>query len=152
MDREWQNTILTINNYPVVLVSIVFCTWVSMLIGHPRRLSGKESSCQCRRCKRCRFYPGIRKILWKRAWQPTPVFLPGESHGQRSLAGYSPLGHKESDLTEWAHVHVNTYSVSWWFKLFLWFLSVFFFSPAKKLSLCKTAYHAESISLTLLHQ
>jgi len=40
------------------------------------------------------------KILWRRKWQPTPVFLPGESHGQRSLAGYSLWGHKESDLTE----------------------------------------------------
>ena len=40
--------------------------------------------------KRCRFDPGIRKIPWRRAWQPTPVFLPGESHGQRSLVGYSP--------------------------------------------------------------
>ena len=40
------------------------------------------------------------KILWRRKWQPTPVFLPGESHGQRSLAGYSPWGHKESDPTE----------------------------------------------------
>ena len=42
----------------------------------------------------------IRKIPWRRAWQPTPVFLPGESHGQRSLAGYSPQGRKESDTTE----------------------------------------------------
>ena len=40
------------------------------------------------------------KIPWRRAWQPTPVFLPGKSHGQRSLAGYSPWGHKESDTTE----------------------------------------------------
>ena len=38
----------------------------------------------------CGFDPWVRKILWRRAWQPTPVFLPGESHGQRSLAGYSP--------------------------------------------------------------
>ena len=43
--------------------------------------------------------PGVRKILRRRAWQPTPVFLPGESHGQRSLAGYSPWGCKESDRT-----------------------------------------------------
>ena len=42
----------------------------------------------------------IRKILWRRKWQPTPVFLPGESHGQRSLAGCSLWGHKESDMTE----------------------------------------------------
>ena len=42
----------------------------------------------------------MKKIPWRRAWQPTPVFLPGESHGQRSLAGYSPQGHKELDTTE----------------------------------------------------
>ena len=42
----------------------------------------------------------VGKIPWRRAWQSTPVFLPGESHGQRSLAGYSPCGHKESDMTK----------------------------------------------------
>ena len=52
--------------------------------------SGKEPSCQCRRCKRPEFNPWVRKIPWRRAWQPTPVFLPGESYGQRSLAGCSP--------------------------------------------------------------
>ena len=50
--------------------------------------SGKEPICQCRRRKRCRFDPWIGKIPWRRKWQPTPVFLPGESHEQRSLAGY----------------------------------------------------------------
>jgi len=40
------------------------------------------------------------KILWRREWEPTPVFLPGESHGQRSLAGYGSEGHKELDMTE----------------------------------------------------
>ena len=49
---------------------------------------------------RRRFSPWVGKIPWRRAWQPTPVFLPGEFHGQRSLAGYSPWGHKESDTTE----------------------------------------------------
>ena len=44
--------------------------------------------------------PWIRKIPWKRAWQPTPVFLPRESDGQRSLASYSPQGCKEPDMTE----------------------------------------------------
>ena len=43
----------------------------------------------------------VRKIPWRRKWQPTPGFLPGESHGQRSLVGYSPWGCKESDTTEW---------------------------------------------------
>ena len=49
------------------------------------------------------------KIPWRRAWQPIPIFLPGESHGQRSLVGCSPLGHKESDMTEATeHAHTNT--------------------------------------------
>ena len=46
------------------------------------------------------FDPWVGKIPWGRKWQPTPVFLPGESHGQRSLVGSSPSGHKESDMTE----------------------------------------------------
>ena len=44
--------------------------------------------------------PGVKKIPWWRTWQPTLVFLSGKSHGQRSLASYSPRGHKESDMTE----------------------------------------------------
>ena len=44
--------------------------------------------------------PGSGKIFWRRKWQPTPVFLPGKSHGRKSLVGYSPWGHKESDTTE----------------------------------------------------
>ena len=62
--------------------------------------SSKEHICQHRRHKRDGFDPWIGKIPWRRAWQPTPVFLPGKPHGQRSLAGYSPQGHKESDTTE----------------------------------------------------
>ena len=48
---------------------------------------------------------GLGKNPWRRKWQPTPVFLPGESHGQRSLAGYSPWDHKESDTTERLSMH-----------------------------------------------
>ena len=44
---------------------------------------------------------------WRRQWHPTPVLLPGKSHGRRSLVGYSPWGHKESDTTERLHVHVH---------------------------------------------
>ena len=66
--------------------------------------SGKDSACQCRRCTRSRFDPWVGKIPWRRAWQPTPGFLPGESPGQgiaqRSLVGCSPWGCKESDTTE----------------------------------------------------
>ena len=54
-------------------------------------------------CRRPRFDPWVGKIAWKREWQPTPVFLPGKSHGQRSLVGYSPQGRKESDMTERLH-------------------------------------------------
>ena len=50
--------------------------------------------------KRCRFNPWVKKVPWRKAWQPTPVFLPGESQGQSSLEGYSPQGCKESDMTE----------------------------------------------------
>ena len=53
--------------------------------------------------KRPGFDPWVGKIPWSRAWQSTPVFLPGESHGRRSLVGYSPQGRKESDTTEWLH-------------------------------------------------
>ena len=69
-------------------------------LGFPGGASGKEPTYQCRRPKRHGFNPWVGKIPWRRAWQPTPVFLPGESHGQGSLAGYSPWGHKESDMTE----------------------------------------------------
>ena len=53
----------------------------------PGGASGKEPAYQCRRHKRCRFDRWVGKILWRRAWQLTPEFLPGESHGQRSLPG-----------------------------------------------------------------
>ena len=64
------------------------------LWGFPSGTEVKESACQCMRCWRCGFYSWVRKISWRRKWQPTPVFFPGESHGQRSLAGYSPWGHR----------------------------------------------------------
>ena len=70
--------------------------------------SGKEATCWCRRHKRYQFNPWIGKIPWKRIWLPTAVFLPGESHGQRSLVGYSPWGLKESDTTEVSeHAHMR---------------------------------------------
>ena len=60
----------------------------------------KNPSANAGDVKRRGFKPCIRKILWRREWQPTPVFLPGKSHGQKSLVGYSPWGHRESDTTE----------------------------------------------------
>ena len=81
-------------------------------MGPPRWLTDKESACQCRRFKRRRFSPWVRKIPWNRKWQPTAVFLPGKSHGQRS---------------NWAHVqhtHRRVHSIGWVFikctQLFDW--------------------------------
>ena len=75
--------------------------------GLPRWHSGKESACQCRRHKRHGFNPWVRMIPWRRKWQPTPVLLPGKFHGQRSLAGYSPQGHKELDGIDHTHAHTS---------------------------------------------
>ena len=77
-----------------------------------RWLCGKESVCQCRRSS---FDSWVRKILWRRIWQPTPVFLPGKAHEQRSLVGHSPWGHKivghylaarqHKYFIVWIHIH-----------------------------------------------
>ena len=66
----------------------------------PGGTSGKEPSCQCRRHKETGVQFLSQKDPWRRPWQPAPVFLPGESHGQRNLVGYSPWGHKDSNTTE----------------------------------------------------
>ena len=71
------------NSYPLLL----------LLPELPRWLSDKKSACQWRRCGSS---PWVGKIPWRRKWQPTPVFLPGKPHGQRSLAGYSSWGCKKA--------------------------------------------------------
>ena len=63
----------------------------------------KVSACVCLQYERPGFDSWVGKIHWRRKWQPTPVFFPGESHGRRSLVGYSPQGVKESDMTERLH-------------------------------------------------
>ena len=68
----------------------------------------KESACQCRRCKRCRFDPWVGKIPRSRKWKLTPVLLPGKFHGQRSPVDYSPWDRKESDMTERLSTHTHT--------------------------------------------
>ena len=60
----------------------------------------KNAPASGRRRKRRRFDPWVRKTPWRRAWQPTPAFLPGESYGQRSLVDYSPGDREESDMTK----------------------------------------------------
>ena len=77
------------------------------LLGLHKWLSGKEPACQCRRHKRYGSNSWVRKIPWSRKWQLTPGFLPGKFQGQRNLAGYSPCGPKELDLTEYTYT-LNT--------------------------------------------
>ena len=69
-------------------------------MGFPAGTIGKEPACQGRRCKKYEFDSWVGKIPWRRTWQPTSVFLPGESHEQRSLVGYGIGGRKESDMTK----------------------------------------------------
>ena len=72
--------------------------------GLPRWCSAEESAW------RPGFNSWVAKTPWRRKWQPTPVLLPGKSHGQRSLAGYHPWGHKESDTTEQMSMHTHTHT------------------------------------------
>ena len=69
---------------------------IANLLGFPSGSACKESACNVGPG----FDPWVGKISLRMAWQPTPVFLPGESHGQRGLKGYSPWGHKEKDMTQ----------------------------------------------------
>ena len=81
-----------------------------LLLSFPGGTSSKELTVRCRRHKRCTFHPWVGKIPWRRKWQPTPIFLPGEPHGWRSLAGFSSWGCTESDTTEWLnhrHQHAS---------------------------------------------
>ena len=78
-------------------LSVPFSPLISALGDFPGGASGKEPAHQCSRYKKLRFDPWVRKIPWGREWQPTSVFLPGESHGQRSLAGHRVA---ELDMTD----------------------------------------------------
>ena len=95
-----------------------FVLMYSQIMGFPGGAVAKSLPASARDSgnKRCKFDSWVWKILWRRKWIPTPVFLPGKFHGERSLAGYSPWGHEESDTTECAcththtHTHTHTYS------------------------------------------
>ena len=77
--------------YAFVYVTLYCIIWTSLVTQSVKRLPPVWET---------GFDPWVGKIPWRRKWQPTPVFLPGESRRQRNLAGYSPWGHKESDMTE----------------------------------------------------
>ena len=70
-------------------------------LGFLRGSVGKESTCNAGDASRHRFDPQVRKISWRRKWQPTPIFLPGEFHRQRNLAGYSSWGTDAEALVLW---------------------------------------------------
>ena len=73
-------------------------------LGFPGNASGKEPACQYKRRKRHRLVPWVGKISWRRRkWQPAPAFLPGKSHGQRSLVGHSSWGRKGSETIACTH-------------------------------------------------
>ena len=88
------NSLTSTNSYSVDYLNSLY---VRSHQGLPQQLTGKEPAYECRRPG---FNPQVGKIPWRRKWQLTAVVLPGKSHGQRSLAGYSPCGHKESNMTE----------------------------------------------------
>ena len=71
----------------------------------PGGTSGKEPACQCRRCKRCRFMPSVGKIPWRRAWKPTPIFLPREAPWTEELGGLWSIGSQRvgHDWRDWEH-------------------------------------------------
>ena len=95
-----------ISVFPPLFFFFFFWLITNKLIGLPWLLSGKESTCQCRRQG---FSLWIRKLPWRRKWQPTPVFLPGKFHRQKSLAGYSPWDPIESDTAEWLDNNNNVH-------------------------------------------
>ena len=73
-------------------------------------------TCQCKRHKRCRFYPWVRKIPWRKKWQPTPVSLPGESQGQKSLAAIVPgVERSQTQLKQLSlYIYIYISESLWW--------------------------------------
>ena len=85
----------------------------------PRWLSGKNPPASAGDTGEVISIPGVGKISWRGKWKPTPIFLPGEFHGQRSLADYSSWSLKELDMTEQLSSHVRTENLQWMTKAFL---------------------------------
>ena len=94
------------------LYSLLHEMFFECLLQLLRWCSGKEYTCKCRRYKRWSFHPWVGKIPWRRKWQLTPVFWPGELHGQRSLVDYSSWGRKEWDVTEPLSLHEYIYTLT----------------------------------------
>ena len=91
---------------------ILICTQITSLVAQTVKCLSTT--------RETRFDPWVGKIPWRRKWQSTPVLLPGKAHGQRSLVGYSPWGHKELDTTEWLHIHIQTHLLV--LRAFMWII------------------------------
>ena len=88
-------------------VTLPLCLGLPRERDFPGGSSGKDPTCQCRRHKRCRFDPQVGKIPWRREWQPTPVFLPGESHGQEEPGRLQSMG-LQRVRHSWVTKHTDT--------------------------------------------
>ena len=124
-------------------------------LGFPGAASGKESACQCKRRKRCRFSFWVGKISCNRKGQPTPVFLSREFHGQRSLAGYSPWGCRvrhnwvtNTHIHSHTHTHSNTHMSS---KLKNWILNLYLSDSKTQVFFTTVWYLKNTANLTLLY-
>ena len=89
-----------VNSFLYLRKHHIYFAWISRVLDF---LGGSNGKSICLQRGRPRFDPWVGKIPWRRKWQPTPIFLPGKSHGRRSLVGYSPWGRKELDTTERLH-------------------------------------------------
>ena len=113
--RKWQPTPVSLSGKSHEQRSLVgYSPWGRKKLGTTDWLtqlgaaSGKEPACQCRRCKRRGFDPWVRKISWRRAWQPASVFLLGESHGQRAwLATVNRVAKSRTQLSDFTHTHTH---------------------------------------------
>ena len=142
--------------YSILTFYITFIIFIDLLTyrGLPQQLSGQCRICTVKefawQCKRCRFNPRVRKIPWRRKWQPIPIFLPGKCHGQRSRMGYSsPWSRKEWDMTQWlnnniyktvyvyiynTHTHTHTHRVCVCIDLLI-YLSFYLFGIYSKINI-----------------
>ena len=111
MNTIWRHIIMVLESserndvslFILILVSTVWVlltTYLSIIPGFPGGSDGKSI---CLHGGRTGLDSWVRKMPWRRKWQPTPVLLPGKFHGWRSLVGYNPWGRKESDTTELLH-------------------------------------------------
>ena len=105
-----------VNKAPVLVYFLNYLnalTWCIKIIlgiyGLPRWRSGKESACQCRRCGRRRFDPWIRKIPWRRKWQPSLLLLPEKILWTEEYGRLHPWGHKVPDTTKQLSTHASYY-------------------------------------------